>query len=76
MACPDNTLRETFVEINNANRFERYNSKLPIVVFTPKDVEVRLPVFGPPVIPSNRLRLNNFSRRLIAYPGSETFSPG
>lgn len=41
MACPDNTLRETFVEINNANRFERYNSKLPIVVFTPKDVEVR-----------------------------------
>ena len=41
MACPDNTPKEAFVEIHNANRFERYNSKLPIVVYTPKDVEVR-----------------------------------
>lgn len=41
MACPDKTSKEAFVEINNANRFERYNSKLPIVIYTPKDVEVR-----------------------------------
>ncbi|MFB2863616.1 serine protease inhibitor ecotin [Aeromonas sp. MdU4] len=41
MACTDNSQRDAFVAIQNANRFERYNSKLPIVVYTPKDVEVR-----------------------------------
>ncbi|MFB2832238.1 serine protease inhibitor ecotin [Aeromonas jandaei] len=46
MACSDNNSRETFVAIHNANRFERYNSKLPIVVYTPKDVEVRYRIWS------------------------------
>ncbi len=41
MACPDGKKTETFITVNSATRYERYNSKLPIVVYTPKDVQVR-----------------------------------
>lgn len=46
MDCPDNTPKEVFVVIHNVNHFERYNSKIPIVVYTPKDIEVRYRIWA------------------------------
>jgi ecotin len=40
MGCPDNTKREAFVR-SNVETIVRYNSKLPLVVYTPDDVELR-----------------------------------
>lgn len=47
MACPDNTKHDAFVAMTTQT-FERYNSKLPIVIYTPKDVEVRYRVWSAP----------------------------
>ncbi|AKJ42430.1 Ecotin precursor [Pragia fontium] len=41
MACPDQTKHDAFVVIPSATQLERYNSKLPIVIYTPKDIQVR-----------------------------------
>lgn len=38
--CPPNSEREAFVR-NSRETFVRYNSRLPIVIYTPDDVEVR-----------------------------------
>ncbi len=45
MACPDDTLTEAFVPVQGDNFTVRYNSKLPIVVYAPEDVEVRYRVW-------------------------------
>ena len=42
MACPDNKKEERFVPLNlGAEATQRYNSKLPIVVYAPEDVAVK-----------------------------------
>lgn len=46
MACPDNTQTEAFVPVQGDNFTLRYNSKLPIVVYAPKDLEVRYRVWS------------------------------
>lgn len=40
MACQDNKKHQAFVPLTTQT-FTRYNSKLPLVVYAPKDVEVR-----------------------------------
>jgi ecotin len=44
MGCPDDTKRETFVRSTD-QELVRYNSKLPIVVYTPEDVELHYRVW-------------------------------
>lgn len=41
MACPDDTKTQAFVPVMGDNFTLRYNSRLPIVVYAPNDVEVR-----------------------------------
>lgn len=41
MACPDGQTRQDFVPVIGDGFVLRYNSKLPIVIYAPKDVEVR-----------------------------------
>ena len=41
MSCPDNSRREAFVRGGGEPSLIRYNSRLPVVVYAPKDVEVR-----------------------------------
>lgn len=45
MACPDDSKIEAFVPVYGDNFTLRYNSKLPIVVYAPNDVEVRYRVW-------------------------------
>ncbi|WP_292051178.1 MULTISPECIES: serine protease inhibitor ecotin [unclassified Brevundimonas] len=40
MGCPNNSTREAFVTIPQQT-LVRYNSRLPIVIYTPEDAEVR-----------------------------------
>lgn len=46
MACPDDSTVEAFVPVQGDNFTLRYNSKLPIVVYAPNDVEVRYRVWS------------------------------
>lgn len=46
MACPDNTKKEAFVPVQGDNFIQRYNSKLPVVVYAPKGVEVRYRIWS------------------------------
>lgn len=41
MACPDGKSKQDFVPVVGDGFMLRYNSKLPIVLYVPKDVEVR-----------------------------------
>lgn len=41
MACPDQDLTEQFVQLGGNDFLLDYNSRLPIVVYTPSDVEVK-----------------------------------
>ncbi|MFW5391868.1 serine protease inhibitor ecotin [Yersinia sp. 2544 StPb PI] len=42
MACPDNTRRPQFIAANLGDAaMQRYNSRLPIVVYVPKGVDVK-----------------------------------
>jgi len=46
MGCPDIKKTKKFIAANlNDHAIERYNSKLPIVIYTPKDVEVKYRVW-------------------------------
>lgn len=46
MACPDQTKTKKFIAANLGDQtVERYNSKLPLVVYVPKDVEVKYRVW-------------------------------
>ena len=40
-ACPPDSERSAFVQAVDANRMLRYNSRMPIVIYTPADIEVR-----------------------------------
>lgn len=46
MACPNNELTEKFVTIGNNSNIFSYNSKLPIVVYTPDDVLVKYRIWS------------------------------
>lgn len=47
MACPDNKKRKEFIAAHFGDAgLQRYNSKLPIVVYVPQDVEVRYRVWS------------------------------
>ncbi|WP_371230297.1 serine protease inhibitor ecotin [Pseudomonas sp. QE6] len=46
MACPDGKTRKDFVPVVGDGFVLRYNSKLPIVVYAPKDVEVRYRIWS------------------------------
>ncbi|MFK2911381.1 serine protease inhibitor ecotin [Pseudomonas sp. 3HC3] len=46
MACPDDKKTEAFVPVVGNGFLLRYNSKLPVVVYAPKDVEVRYRVWS------------------------------
>jgi len=41
MACPDNSTTEAFVPVQGEGTLLRYNSKLPVVVYAPENIEVR-----------------------------------
>ncbi len=46
MACPDKVKTKKFIAANLGEKaIERYNSKLPIVVYVPKDVDVKYRVW-------------------------------
>lgn len=47
MACPDNSKRQEFIAAHLGDAaMQRYNSRLPIVVYVPKDVEVRYRIWS------------------------------
>ncbi|WP_447740225.1 serine protease inhibitor ecotin [Pseudomonas laurentiana] len=46
MACPDGKKTNAFVPVVGDGFMLRYNSKLPVVVYAPKDVEVRYRVWS------------------------------
>jgi ecotin len=46
MACVNSELKKTFVQAGGEPKLVRYNSKLPVVVYTPSDVEVRYRVWS------------------------------
>ncbi|NER59984.1 serine protease inhibitor ecotin [Pseudomonas sp. MAFF212428] len=46
MACPDNQKTEAFVPVLGDSFLLRYNSKLPVVIYAPKDVEVRYRIWS------------------------------
>lgn len=46
MACPDGKSKQGFVPVVGEGFRLRYNSKLPIVVYVPKDVEVRYRIWS------------------------------
>lgn len=46
MACPDDSRRQAFVPVGGEPMLVRYNSKLPLVIFAPADVEVRYRVWS------------------------------
>ncbi|KAF1019879.1 MAG: Ecotin [Pseudomonas sp.] len=55
MACPDTTKRKDFVPVIGKGFLLRYNSKLPIVVYVPKDVEVRYRIWSASATVSNAI---------------------
>lgn len=46
MACPEGTEKEAFVAAQGDNYTVRYNSKLPIVVYAPADIELRYRIWS------------------------------
>lgn len=46
MACPDAKSKQDFVPVVGDGFMLRYNSKLPIVLYVPKDIEVRYRVWS------------------------------
>lgn len=46
MACPEGSNRVDFIPVYSENTFIRYNSKLPLVVYTPKNVELRYRIWS------------------------------
>lgn len=41
MACPDGSRKQAFVRVGGEPHLVRYNSKLPLVIYAPDDIEVR-----------------------------------
>ena len=46
MACPDGKRKQDFVPVVGDGFLLRYNSKLPLVLYVPKDVEVRYRIWS------------------------------
>ncbi|MEB3841099.1 serine protease inhibitor ecotin [Pseudomonas guariconensis] len=46
MACPDGKKTEAFVPVVGEGFMLRYNSKLPVVLYVPKDIEVRYRIWS------------------------------
>ncbi|MGL6243404.1 serine protease inhibitor ecotin [Pseudomonas sp.] len=46
MACPDGQRKNEFVPVVGDGFMLRYNSKLPIVLYVPKDIEVRYRIWS------------------------------
>ena len=46
MACPDGTRKRAFVPVVGEGFMLRYNSKLPVVIYAPQDVEVRYRIWS------------------------------
>ena len=46
MACPDNSRAEAFVPVAGEPLLLRYNSRLPLVIYAPGDVEVRYRIWS------------------------------
>lgn len=46
MACPDGSRQQAFVPVGGEPMLVRYNSKLPLVIYAPADVEVRYRVWS------------------------------
>ncbi|WP_061237815.1 serine protease inhibitor ecotin [Ectopseudomonas composti] len=46
MACPDGSRKPAFVRVGGEPQLVRYNSKLPLVIYAPKDIEVRYRVWS------------------------------
>lgn len=46
MACPEQKQRKAFVTVAGEPRLVRYNSKLPLVIYTPADIEVRYRIWS------------------------------
>ncbi|WP_223458127.1 MULTISPECIES: serine protease inhibitor ecotin [unclassified Pseudomonas] len=46
MACPDGTRKQDFVPVVGDGFLLRYNSKLPLVLYVPKDIEVRYRIWS------------------------------
>ena len=46
MACPDNSRKQAFVLVGGEPLLVRYNSKLPLVIYAPADVQVRYRIWS------------------------------
>lgn len=46
MACPDGSRKPAFVQVGGEPMLVRYNSKLPLVIYAPADVEVRYRIWS------------------------------
>lgn len=46
MACPDNSRKQAFVQVGGEPLLVRYNSKLPLVIYAPAEVEVRYRIWS------------------------------
>ena len=46
MACPDESRQSAFVSVGGEPLLVRYNSKLPVVVYAPGDVEVHYRIWA------------------------------
>lgn len=46
MACPDDSRKQTFVPVGGEPMLVRYNSRLPLVIYAPADVEVRYRIWS------------------------------
>lgn len=46
MACPDDSRKQAFVQVGGEPQLVRYNSKLPLVIYAPADVEVRYRIWS------------------------------
>ncbi|MFI8744390.1 serine protease inhibitor ecotin [Pseudomonas sp. NPDC077186] len=46
MACPDGSRKPAFVQVGGEPLLVRYNSKLPLVIYAPADVEVRYRIWS------------------------------
>lgn len=46
MACPDNSRKQAFVPVGGEPLLVRYNSKLPLVIYAPAEVQVRYRIWS------------------------------
>ncbi|MDX5373105.1 MAG: serine protease inhibitor ecotin [Pseudomonadaceae bacterium] len=46
MACPDDSRRQAFVAVGGEPLLVRYNSKLPLVIYAPAEVQVRYRIWA------------------------------